>query len=195
METAGRATVLHCRTDPAGRKTEGSLYADNGRDDGLGLGPAGHTDKVSRMRHLNITLDIAAPVDRVWLVMSDVERWHEWTRSITKVTRHDSGPLTVGSQAIVRQPKLPPARWTVTEVVPGRHFTWENVAPGLRVIGRHEVEATAVGSRATLSIQMRGLLASPWWRLTKGITERYVRFEAEGLKARSENPEYRHASL
>jgi hypothetical protein len=29
-------------------------------------------------------------------------------------------------------------------------------------------------------------------RMTKGITERYLAFEASGLKARSENPGYRH---
>jgi hypothetical protein len=32
-------------------------------------------------------------------------------------------------------------------------------------------------------------------RLTKGITERYIALEAKGLKARSENPEYRHGDV
>jgi uncharacterized membrane protein len=147
------------------------------------------------MRHFSITTDIAAPADRVWSVMSDVEKWHEWTPSITSVTRLDRGPLAVGSQARIRQPKLPPAQWKVTEVVPGRSFTWESVAPGLRVIGHHAVEPMAEGSRATLSIELHGFLSALWWQLTKGITERYVRLEAAGLKARSEDPAYWRSSM
>lgn len=143
------------------------------------------------MRHFGVTAEIAAPADRVWPVMSDVERWHEWTESITRVKRLDSGPFAVGSKAVIRQPKFPPAVWTVTEIVPGRSFTWESVAPGLRVIGHHVVEPTPTGSRATLSLRLQGLFGGLWGRLTGGITQRYLGFEAKGLKARSENPAYR----
>ena len=143
------------------------------------------------MRRFSVTADIAAPADRVWLVMSDVERWHEWTESITSVKRLDGGPFAVGSKATIRQPRFPPAVWTVTEIVPGQSFTWVSVAPGLRAIGHHSVEPTATGSRATLSLELQGLLGGLWGRLTQGITERYIAFEAKGLKARSENPAFR----
>ena len=136
------------------------------------------------------TIDVAAPVDRVWLVISGVEQWHEWTPSITSVTLLGSGAFAAGRRAFIRQPRLPPALWTVTEVVPGRSFTWVSVAPGLRVTGFHGVEPVPAGSRATLAIRMEGLFAGVWWRLTRRITERYVNDEAAGLKARSENPAY-----
>ena len=144
------------------------------------------------MRHFSITVDIAAPADRVWAVMSDVERWHEWTPSITRVTLLRKGALAVGSRALVRQPKFPPALWRVTELVPGRSFTWVSVAPGLRVIGRHAVELTVNGTRAVLTLELKGMVGGLWGRLTRGITERYIAFEAAGLKARSEETTVRH---
>ncbi len=61
------------------------------------------------MRLFATTIDISASADRVWSVMSDIERWHEWTASITSVERLTSGALGIGSKARVRQPKLPPA--------------------------------------------------------------------------------------
>ena len=144
------------------------------------------------MRHFSITVDIAAPADRVWAVMSDVERWHEWTPSITRVTLLRKGALAVGSRALVRQPKFPPALWRVTELVPGRSFTWVSVAPGLRVIGRHAVELTVNGTRAVLTLELKGMVGGLWGRLTRGITERYIGYEAAGLKARSEETTVRH---
>jgi uncharacterized protein YndB with AHSA1/START domain len=144
------------------------------------------------MRHFSITVDIAAPADRVWAVMSDVERWHEWTPSITRVTLLRKGALAVGSRALVRQPKFPPALWRVTELVPGRSFTWVSVAPGLRVIGRHAVELTVNGTRAVLTLELKGMVGGLWGRLTRGITERYIAYEAAGLKARSEETIVRH---
>ena len=145
-------------------------------------------------RRLDATIDIAAPPERVWQVMRDVGRWHEWTPSVTAVKLIGGGPLAVGARAVTRQPKLPPALWKVTEVEEGRSFTWTSVAPGLRVVARHAVEPTAAGSRATLSIDFHGLLGGLWGGATRGITERYLAFEARGLKARSEDPGFHHAA-
>jgi hypothetical protein len=144
------------------------------------------------MRNFSITTEIAAPADRAWEVMSDVDRWHEWTPSITSITRVGGRPVAVGTRAIIRQPKFPPALWKVVSIEPGRSFTWVSVAPGLRVFGHHSVVPTGAGSRATLSLDLQGILGGVFGRLTKNITERYLSFEAAGLKARSENPAFRH---
>jgi uncharacterized protein YndB with AHSA1/START domain len=141
------------------------------------------------MRTFSITIDIAAPAERVFQVMSDVERWHEWTPSVTSVKRIGDGPLAIGSRAIIRQPKFPPALWKVSAIEPGRSFTWISGAPGLRVVGHHSVEPTAAGSRATLSLDLRGFLGGVFGAMTKDLTERYLAFEANGLKARSEQTE------
>lgn len=144
------------------------------------------------MRRFSITTDISAPADRVWQVMSDTERWHEWTPSVTSVRRLGGGPFAVGSRAVIRQPKFPPALWKVTAIEPGKSFTWVSVAPGLRVVGHHSVEPTVGGSRATLSLELQGIFGGAFGRMTKGITARYLAFEARGLKARSEDPGFRH---
>jgi carbon monoxide dehydrogenase subunit G len=144
------------------------------------------------MRRFSISTDIPAPADRVWQVMSDIDRWHEWTPSIASITRLGGGGFAIGSRVAIRQPKLPPALWTVTAIEPGRSFTWVSTAPGVRVVGHHAVEPTGAGSRATLSLTLEGPLGGLLGWLTKGITERYIAFEAAGLKARSENPAFRH---
>jgi Polyketide cyclase / dehydrase and lipid transport len=142
------------------------------------------------MRTFRISVDIGAPPERVWQVMREVDRWHEWTKSVTSITRKDHGPFVVGSRAVIRQPKFPPALWTVTAIGPGPSFEWTNRAPGIRVVGRHSVEPIAIGARATLSLEYQGLFGGLLARMTKAITERYLELEANGLRARSENPSF-----
>jgi uncharacterized membrane protein len=130
------------------------------------------------------TIDIAGPQEQVWAVMADVERWPEWTASVTGIERLDAGPLDVGSQARIRQPRLPTLVWTVTAVQTGRYFEWQNVRPGLTTVASHRVEGLAGnGTYVTLSFGWRGFLA-PLIRLVYGkLSRRYVEVEAQSLKA------------
>jgi hypothetical protein len=146
------------------------------------------------MREFSITTDIAAPAERVWQVMSDTDRWHEWTPSVTSVKRLGGGPFAVGARAVIRQPKFPPALWKITAIEPGRSCTWVSIGPGLRIVAHHWVEPAVAGSRATLSLELQGIFGGVFGRMTKDITERYLAFEARGLKARSENPAFRHGA-
>lgn len=139
----------------------------------------------------SVTTDIDAPPARVWDVIRDVERWREWTPSITSVRRLDTGPFAIGTRAIVRQPKLLPAFWRVSALEPGKSFTWISSAPGVRAIGYHAVAPAGSRSRGTLSLEYQGLFGKLFARLLRGITERYLRFEADGLRRRSENPDFR----
>lgn len=146
------------------------------------------------MEELSVFTDIKASPDRVYSVMSDTSHWHEWTPSISSIKLLDAGAFAVGKRAMIKQPKFPPAIWTITAVQPGRSFTWENRAPGLRVTAFHDIQPTANGSRVTLTLHYEGIIGRLLARMTGDITRRYLTFEAEGLKARSENPEYRHAT-
>jgi uncharacterized membrane protein len=135
--------------------------------------------------HFSITVDIPAPASIVWEVMSDVERWPEWTASIARVKRLSPGPLQPGSRFRVHQPKLPPAFWRVTELNSGSDFTWVSVAPGLRVTAQHAVEPAGAGCRATLSIRYERIFASWLTRWVGKLNDDYLALEAAGLKARA----------
>jgi len=139
------------------------------------------------MKIFSTSIDIDAPPERVWAIMSDVERWHEWTASITSIQRADAGPLAVGSKATVRQPKLPPAKWQVTELDPQTGFVWVSTGPGVHVTGRHIIERTSSGSRITLAVEYRGALGAVLAWMTGSLNDRYIAIEAAGLKRRSED--------
>lgn len=133
------------------------------------------------------TIEIAAPTERVWEVLTDVERWSEWTETVTSVVRLDEGPLRSGSRARISQPKIPETEYVVTEFNPGRSFTWVATGPGVRTTARHDVEALPRGgSRVTLAVEQRGWLGSVMGRFYRGLTDRYLASEAAGLKSRCE---------
>lgn len=133
------------------------------------------------------TVDIAAAPERVWEVMVDVERWSEWADTVTWVRRLDEGPLRAGSRAKINQPKLPETEYVVTELDPGRSFTWVATGPGVLTTARHSIEPLeGGGARVRLSVEQAGWLGSVMGRFYRGMTDRYLATEAAGLKARCE---------
>jgi len=135
-------------------------------------------------RFFRTSRHIHAPTQPVWEVLSDVVHWPDWTPTINSVERLDDGPFGQGSRVRVRQPKLPPASWLVTEVVEGRSFTWEAAGPGMRTIGRHEVVADETGSQVTLSIEQTGPVGAVAALVWRRLTQRYIEVEAESLAKR-----------
>ena len=140
------------------------------------------------MKTFSITVDIKAPPQRVWAVLSDVEGWPDWTASVKRVERLDAGPLVGGGRARLWQPKLRPAIWQITKVEKGSNFTWATRSPGLLVTGHHVIEPIKKGSasRVTLRVEFSGLLGPLVAWLTRRLNERYLGLEAAGLKRRSE---------
>lgn len=135
----------------------------------------------------SIMVEIEASPERVWEVLTDVERWSEWTETVTQVQRLDDGPLRTGSRAKINQPKIPETEYTVTELEPGRSFTWVATGPGVSTTARHELEALpGGGTRVRLAVEQAGLLGVAMGRFYRGMTDRYLANEAAGLKARCE---------
>jgi uncharacterized membrane protein len=137
--------------------------------------------------HHETSIEIAAGADAIWSRLSDVERWPEWTRSVTKVERLDGGEVGVGNRARVKQPGMPALVWEVTDYAPETSFSWASKLPGVTTTGGHRL-ASGPGEAVTvtLTLDQEGFLAPVVWWLTGSRTRRYVQIEAEGLKRRSE---------
>ena len=57
----------------------------------LGLSGSATMNRVEQ----STSIDVAASPERVWEVLADVEKWPEWTDSVTSVKRLDDGQLVV----------------------------------------------------------------------------------------------------
>src|SRR5215469_6578042 len=135
---------------------------------------------------LRIATAADASPQQVWSLFTDVERWPTMTKSIQEVRRLDSGTLRVGSEALVKQPRLPRARWRVTDLVPGQYFVWETTSPGLTTTGGHIMLPDRNRTKIILTRSVRGPLAC----LAEGVlgrqSRRYLSMESEGFRRSAE---------
>jgi uncharacterized membrane protein len=137
--------------------------------------------------HFATTIEIAAPREVVWATLIDVERWHEWTKSVTSIELLTTAPFSASSKLRIKQPRLQALEWNVTEFVPNEAFTWTSTTFGITSVGSHRITA-GPHDRVTVTLALRqtGFLASLVGLLTARVTRRYIDMEANGLKARSE---------
>ena len=133
------------------------------------------------------SIEIDAPPQLVWDVFSDVERWPEWTASVTSLVGRDGPDLAVGKRFAIKQPGMQKLVWRVTEIDPGSSWTWVQRSPGVLVTARHDV-ISQPGGRTLVrqKLDQRGVLGSLVGRLMAKKTKRFLALEAQGLKARSE---------
>lgn len=131
--------------------------------------------------------EIDAPASLVWDVFTDVERWPEWTASVTRLVALDGPGLAVGKRFEIRQPKLPTLVWEVTDVTPGVSWTWAQRSAGCSTLAHHTL--TPIGDGHTLvrqALDQQGLAGAIVGRLMRRTTRRYLEMEAQCLKGRSE---------
>lgn len=130
------------------------------------------------VRHLE------APAAAAWERISNVLDWPRWLPTVDAVSALDTPALDVGARYEVRQPKLRPACWRVTELEPGHRFIWESGSTGLRMWASHAVRAQPDGRcEIDLAFRFSGLLAPLVVPFAGKLTQRYVHAEADALKA------------
>jgi uncharacterized membrane protein len=145
------------------------------------------SDTFAVMR-IETTVDVDAPADVLWMVLMDVECWPELTTSMTNVRKLAPGPLQVGSQVSIKQPKLPRTTWTVTERVEDSMFVWRAESPVVTTVAGHEIyDATENTARLRLVVDQGGPLGGLVGKLAAGLTRKYVELEAAGLKRKAES--------
>lgn len=134
------------------------------------------------------SIDIDAPQQRVWAVVSALEAWPQRIETVDSVELLTPAPITSGNRVRVKQPKLPEATWDITVWDAPSYFEWtQNTGVTTNVAG-HRVEALGEGrARLTLTLDMRGFLAPIIGVFYKGLTNRYMNVEAEGMKRAAES--------
>jgi uncharacterized protein YndB with AHSA1/START domain len=133
------------------------------------------------------SVEIAAEPEKVWATWTDVERWSDWTPSVTWVRRLDAGGFAVGSRARVKQPGMRSYVWEVTQSEPGRSFVWECRVAGTRMVAGHWLESRVDGRvTARLTIDHTGALAGLLGKLAGGRIRGNLQAEANGIKRHCE---------
>jgi uncharacterized protein YndB with AHSA1/START domain len=139
------------------------------------------------------SVEIDAPASLVWDVFTDVERWPEWTASVTRLVALDGPGLAVGKRFEIKQPKLPTLVWEVTDVVPGVSWTWAQRSSAGSTLAHHTLTPIADGrTLVRQTLDQQGLAGAIVGRLMHRTTCRYLEMEAQGLKGRSEQLRHSH---
>jgi uncharacterized membrane protein len=134
------------------------------------------------------SVDIDAGQQRVWDVLSDLEAWPRRIETVDEVELLTPAPVGADSRVRLKQPKLPEGTWDVAVWDAPSYFEWRQKSGGVTNIAGHRVEALEEGrSRLTLTLDMRGLLVPVLGLFYKGLTNRYLTIEAQGMKRAAES--------
>jgi uncharacterized protein YndB with AHSA1/START domain len=137
------------------------------------------------MRVVN-SIHIDAPVETVWAITQDVERWPEWTPTVTSVRLTGDRVLRPGAVARIKQPGQPESDWVVTEFVSRSRFAWATERSGLRMVGTHHLSEERQGTRNILSVDATGPIATLLWPILVFVIRKALADENAGLKRRCE---------
>jgi uncharacterized membrane protein len=134
------------------------------------------------------SIEIEAPQQRVWDVLTDLEAWPQRIETVDAVELLTPRPITTGSRVRLTQPKLPVSDWDVTAWDAPSFFAWTQKGGGTTSVAGHRVEALGGGrSRLTLTLDMRGLLVPIMAVFYRKLTNDYMNLEAERMKRAAES--------
>jgi ribosome-associated toxin RatA of RatAB toxin-antitoxin module len=130
---------------------------------------------------------LAAPVELVWKLTTDVDRWPEILPTVRAVTRLDPDPISAGSRVRIEQPGLT-AEWTVQVLESGRRFIWATEWRGRPLVAEHHLAAAGESTVNTLRLRLGGarnpllgVTLGPLMRMTLAREARAFRRAAERI--------------
>ena len=114
------------------------------------------------------SIDINAPVEKVWALIDRLEEWPQWMPSIKHIERLSKEPLTVGSQLFVtaRVSRLTvKLLMTIAEFVPERTVVMKGKALGTSLTRFYTMEPVNGKTKVTTGGEVSGALA---WLARRG---------------------------
>jgi len=117
------------------------------------------------------SIDIDAPINKVWALVDKLEEWPQWMPSIKKIERLSKEPLTVGSQLSVTatvSALTVTLLMTITEFIPERSVVLEGKALGTKLTRFYNLEPANGKTKVTIGGDVSGALA---WLAQRGGQE------------------------
>ena len=130
-------------------------------------------------------IEIDAPQQRVWDVLSDLEAWPQRIETVDVVELLTPAPITKEARCASSNPSCPKAPGTSRS---GMRRTYWSGREDHRHHQRRRTPGRGAGREpraSTLTLDMRGLLI-PVVLFYRGLTNRYMNLEAEGMKRAAE---------
>ncbi len=144
------------------------------------------------MREIRTTTDIDAPVERVWKLLSDFERWGEWNPVIPSVRGRLEAGAPVDIELALAGRRVP-IKCTLLRAEADRELRWRGPRSRLQrrmLSGEHYFLLEKVDdghARFIHGERFRGILAPIVWpRLEPMLRRRYAQVN-EAIKSRSES--------
>jgi len=132
------------------------------------------------------SVEINAPVEKVWTLIDKLEEWPQWMPSIKRIERVSAGPLTVGSQLSVtaKVSRLTVnLLMTITEFAPERSVVMQGKALGTNLTRFYTLEPVDGKTRVTVGGEVSGLLAWLARRGGQSVSEEIVQAAKRRIEA------------
>ena len=145
---------------------------------------------MSLMRELFTEIEIQAPADKVWRILTDLSRFAEWNPFIRKAQGEVKKGARLHVHIVPPNSKGMTFKPSVTRVVQGWEFRWLGrlILPGL-FDGEHIFEIVPIDNTAVRFIQrekFRGVLVPIFWRNLDTHTRQGFNEMNKALKKRAE---------
>lgn len=127
---------------------------------------------------VSVTQDICAPTERVWAMVADLPRMHEWSPENAAVTWLRGATSARPGAAFSGSNENGNKKWktsgTIVDADPGRLLTFRITAKGFKVAEWHySFETTATGCRVTETwIDQRGFIVKALGKPVSGVADR-----------------------